>query len=503
MKKNANAIALMLLIMPLAGCLGNDEPRIGCPDNPPDGAVCAVEDYDYMMTAIGADFSGMDLRDGNFTGAMLIYSNFSGADLEGADFEGANVRGADFSGADISGASFGRAIYDSETIWEGVVGQGWGLIFFGPGAELDGVKLDNKFALSWTPAITVEGVDLPKVEPIDLSGSSLVGASIRESTIWIADFSGSDLTTANLFGSEFLLTDFSNASLAGANLSEAYLQWADLTGADLTDAELFDTSIRYLRGCPSQLPEGWRCVSPEVPLEFSHCPTEDEWYASEWEDYLDVLDMSNCNHHLIGPTADLNAAWVDGVNLSGVDLSERPLTYFSAVNLTGCPSELYEGYVCTGGAIFGPQVRLVEADLSGINLSGVDLSGAILIGVNLSGADLSGADLSGAMITGSNLSNANLNGADLSNALLSGADLSNADLSNADLSNANLADLSSADLNGADLSNALLSGANLTGADLSNADLSNADLSGTIWYGTICPDGTNSDDNGNTCENNL
>ena len=48
--------------------------------------------------------------------------------------------------------------------------------------------------------------------------------------------------------------------------------------------------------------------------------------------------------------------WVDGVNLSGVDLSERPLSFFSAVNLTGCPSELYEGYVCTGGAILGPQV---------------------------------------------------------------------------------------------------------------------------------------------------
>jgi len=28
-------------------------------------------------------------------------------------------------------------------------------------------------------------------------------------------------------------------------------------------------------------------------------------------------------------------------------------------------------------------------------------------------------------------------------------------------------------------------------------------LTVVYWSGTICPDGTNSDDNGNTCENNL
>ena len=53
-------------------------------------------------------------------------------------------------------------------------------------------------------------------------------------------------------------------------------------------------------------------------------------------------------------------------------------------------------------------------------------------------------------------------------------------------------------LSGADLSDADLSDAYLYGADLSNVD-----LTGVYWYGTTCPDGTNSDDNGNTCENNL
>ena len=30
-----------------------------------------------------------------------------------------------------------------------------------------------------------------------------------------------------------------------------------------------------------------------------------------------------------------------------------------------------------------------------------------------------------------------------------------------------------------------------------------AGLSGVYWNDTTCPDGSNSDDNGNTCENNL
>jgi uncharacterized protein YjbI with pentapeptide repeats len=61
-----------------------------------------------------------------------------------------------------------------------------------------------------------------------------------------------------------------------------------------------------------------------------------------------------------------------------------------------------------------------------------------------------------------------------------------------------LADLTGSILTGADLSGADLSGANLYDADLTGAELNNVD-----WYDTTCPDGSNSDENGFTCENNL
>ncbi len=43
----------------------------------------------------------------------------------------------------------------------------------------------------------------------------------------------------------------------------------------------------------------------------------------------------------------------------------------------------------------------------------------------------------------------------------------------------------------------------LSGVDLSGVELRGADLSAVYWYDTTCPDGTNSDNNGNTCVNNL
>ena len=83
---------------------------------------------------------------------------------------------------------------------------------------------------------------------------------------------------------------------------------------------------------------------------------------------------------------------------------------------------------------------------------------------------------------------------------LRGVDLSNANLTGADLTGAYLI---GAYLSGADLSGANLTGAYLSGADLSGADLRDTELDGVNWYDTTCPDGTNSDNNGDTCENNI
>ena len=72
-----------------------------------------------------------------------------------------------------------------------------------------------------------------------------------------------------------------------------------------------------------------------------------------------------------------------------------------------------------------------------------------------------------------------------------GASLQKAPLSHADLSYAVLTD--------AKLNDANLSGANLSGANLTKAVLSGANLDGVTWSGTTCPDGTNSNEVGDSC----
>ncbi len=162
-------------------------------------------------------------------------------------------------------------------------------------------------------------------------------------------------------------------------------------------------------------------------------------------------------------------------NLSGADLSEADLWVadltradLSGANLTNAD--------------------LSRADLSRASIIQANLSGACLIEANLSGADLneaslSTANLSGAKLRNTDLSTANLSWADLSVVDLSWANLTNANLSGANFSGAHLrnADLSAADLRNADLSRADLSGANLSGANLTNADLSGATIGYTLF----------------------
>jgi hypothetical protein len=135
--------------------------------------------------------------------------------------------------------------------------------------------------------------------------------------------------------------------------------------------------------------------------------------------------------------------------------------------------------------------NLTNANLSGDNLSSTNLTSATLIGANLSSANLTGAKLSGANLTGANLTGANLSGANLSGVHLTGANLSGANLTNTNLKAANLS--------GANLRTANLNGANMSEATLSETTT----VLGVIWSNTLCPDGSNSNNDGGSCVGHL
>jgi uncharacterized protein YjbI with pentapeptide repeats len=77
-----------------------------------------------------------------------------------------------------------------------------------------------------------------------------------------------------------------------------------------------------------------------------------------------------------------------------------------------------------------PDIRpdLIQANLSGLDLSGARLYLTDLIDANLFGAKLGGADLADANLSGADLSGANLTGSNLQRAILIETDLTDADL---------------------------------------------------------------------------
>jgi len=449
MKAKVFALCLILFLFPLAGCSGNDESRIGCPSSPPEGTTCVPNSSVFLtgndsldlVYAKEVNLSGFNLRDADLSHAILSYADLSGADLSGADLSGSIIRGSNFINATIIGTNFEGAIYDEFTFWypgwndkdgDGILDEGRvpnqikeKMVYLGPESNLDGINLDDRLELSFWPAQTIDGIIFPGSLPANLSHSSLRGISISgiDIGLTLTNFSYSDLTDADLSNSSLYLTDFSNADLTGINFSQSELRYADLSGAELSSGELNDISALALLGCPATLPEGWLCISDPL-MEARGCPVGEEGddreeYVQLMGDLLDSLDLSFCPYFILGPTSDFGYH-IENVDLTGLDLSVRPPKFIRAVNLTGCPSSLFEGYICTSGAIFGPVVRLIDADFHGIDLSGVDLSGSIVVGVNLIDADLSGVI-----------------------------------------------------------------------------------LDDIYWENTICPDGTNSDDNGDNCANNL
>lgn len=123
-------------------------------------------------------------------------------------------------------------------------------------------------------------------------------------------------------------------------------------------------------------------------------------------------------------------------------------------------------------------VKLVEADLRGVNFTRSTLSRADLRAANLERANLQWVDLHWADLSGANLHEADLLGSFLWYTRLPGARLSGANFLRASLRDAQLAscDLTWANFQWADLSFAHLQQANLGSANLRGADFSGADL---------------------------
>jgi uncharacterized protein YjbI with pentapeptide repeats len=255
----------------------------------------------------------------------------------------------------------------------------------------------------------------------------------------------------------------------------------------------------------------------------------------------------------LGPYANLEYCNLANVNLQGINLATADLIGVASGGITGTPVSLPANWSLVDGYLIGVAAVLTDADLSGAELSNADLQGSVLTDADLLGANLTGANLEEAEPTDTNLTDANLTHAfmyetNLTDATLNDANLTDAVLVDSTLAGANvagatltglesdlisgtpsalpsgwilfggyligsgaslsMASLVGLDASGMDLANINLYEATLTNANFTNTDLAGANmdltfLMGATWSNTTCPDGTNSNSDGDTCVNNL
>lgn len=285
------------------------------------------------------------------------------------------------------------------------------------------------------------------------------------------DWSGCDLTSANLGSADLTGANLSNANLTTANLTKANTDQADFANANLFDANGEGATLTNTNFTGANM----------------------TFFAADDLAGSDLQDVNITNANFSGEGVDFNHVRSGGI--------------------TGTTPDLPQFWTLDNGFLIGPGADFSGDDMAGFNfsnqnLSDTDLAGANLTGANLKNVNLAGADVQGTIFTGvtwPGLESGDIVGTPASlpanfslvDAYIVGPDAS---LISANLAGANL---SGTDLAGADFGLATLDHANLTGANLTDAFLDEASLTGVTWSNTTCPDGTNSDNDFGTCVNNI
>ena len=485
-------------------------------------ADLAGADLSYAGTAgtmDGVDLTGADLAGANLNDAYIQDADFAGANLKNATVTAVTLRddtftSATFAGADLSGVLVVDTTLAGADLSSSTASYGVTATFSGDdlsnanlaSASLFGAKLssDNLTDATFTNA----DLDTAKLTGDNVAGATLAGASLSQVTSsgltgtpaslpanWTLSSGFLLGPTAYLLGADLSNADLSHADLSNANLDGAALTGATVTGANMSAAMIDDVSSGSLVGQPASLPANWSATAgylfgPTANLANADLTGVNFGHADLEQAYLNDAKLANADLNV----ADMQDAVLDGVTSGGVNPGAARLPV---------------GYSDEDGYIIGPAVNLDGVNLAGLNLPGMYLSNAQLANTDLENVNLSAGSLFGADLSDANLTNANL--ADVS---LASAEIAGANFSGASLTGVESGSITGTPLNlpapwqllsgyligpGANLTMADLHGVTFDNADLLDANLDNADLSGTTWSNTICPDGSNSDNDGGTC----
>lgn len=136
----------------------------------------------------------------------------------------------------------------------------------------------------------------------------------------------------------------------------------------------------------------------------------------------------------------------------------------------------------------------VNINLNGSKFNNANFDKSTLTPISAINTDFTDASMNEASVFGT-YQQAQLIRTKITNATASGAYFGSATLTSTDFTGSNAS--------GAIFENSILSNVNFTNTNLQGAVFINTTRSGITWSNTTCPDGTNSNNNGNTCEGHL
>lgn len=242
-------------------------------------------------------------------------------------------------------------------------------------------------------------------------------------------------------------------------------------------------SIGTINGCIRPLTSLLRiigdnetCNANETPISWNQSSGSDE---PKFGDFI-TTNLSNIDAEQFN--TDFAFRNFRNGNFSSSNLSSNVLDYsdFSNSDFTNC------------------LLQNQGASAKFTKFTNVDFTGCANISGNFEQANFDGAILSG-VPWGMNVTSASFVNAQLTNTQIIDTNLTDANMSGANFSNSEfLIDTTPTTIQNTNLTNVNFSNANLNGIDFTSST-----RTGIIWHNTTCPDGTNSDDNGNTCEGHL
>jgi uncharacterized protein YjbI with pentapeptide repeats len=356
------------------------------------------------------DFSGATLNTTNLKGADLANANFNGADLTDADLSNTTLTGADFTNATLAGTNLSGSTFNAQTKFTGATMNGTNF----EGCDLSTAQFSSPPKFYITPLVapttalpltSMKNATLPLTligtdwTWLDLTGATIDGTLAKDLTGFKAQYTifpaQYDLSASTLDDASFAHATMHNVHLE--NSTAANSSPPDFTGADLTSAQMAKVTLRHANFTTAILSG-----------------------VSLGESKLDYADFSAAHLETTGELiADLSyCSFLDAV-FTGAFLnttSALPGTNLTGARIWGSAAKMDSATI--SGAVFA-NAYLAHLDfqhVAGNTLAGASFSGACLVNCSFLGTSLTDVILSGACLQGANFTDATLYGAHMDNA---------------------------------------------------------------------------------------